>query len=99
MPEVLTRLDGAERGFTEGEWQVIVAQNELWAKHERLRAAVVETCSAYCASVLGMEENGYPKDRSPNDWHYQHLTKQTAMIDAYEALIAFEAENGIGNAK
>ena len=67
----------------------------LNVEHHYLQLAVVETCSAYCASVIDMEENGWPTTMSKDEWHYQHLTKQTAMIDAYKALHAFESEHGI----
>lgn len=65
-------------------------------EHQRLQSAVVDACSVYCASVLDMEDNGKPKGVSYDEWHVQHCAKQTAMIDAYKALIAFEAEHKIG---
>jgi hypothetical protein len=69
------------------------------AEHQRLQAAVVEACSAYCASVLDMEENGWPTTMSKDEWHYGHLQKQTAMIDAYKALQVFQSEHKIGDQK
>jgi hypothetical protein len=62
------------------------------AEYQRLKDAVVEACSAYCASVLDIEENGWPKDKTHDQAHYEHLQKQTAMIDAYRALVEFEKQ-------
>lgn len=53
---------------------------------------VIEKCLTYCRSVLDVEEHGYPKDISVDDWHYQHCSKQTAMIDAAKVLISASTE-------
>lgn len=53
--------------------------------------AVFQAASAYCQSVIDYEENGRPAGVSMDEWHYQHLQKQTAMIDAYKKCLVFPA--------
>lgn len=60
-------------------------------ERSRLERQVVDTCSVYCASVLDIEENGWRKGISRDEAHFQHGQKQTAMIDAYKALVEFES--------
>lgn len=62
------------------------------AERARLEREVIKTCSAYCQSVLDIEDNGWPKGMTINEAHVQHAEKQTAMIDAYKALLEFESK-------
>lgn len=64
-----------------------------FAQLTQLETALIETASAYCKSVLDFEREGKPEGMTFNDWHCQHSDKQTAMIDAYDALAEFEFRN------
>jgi hypothetical protein len=103
MPEVLTSIDGAERGFTKEEWQIIVAQNELWARHERLRAAVVEAAKAYGPAARAVEDHMKKSNDADDDsaagWQLlrdMESKQEDLLLESVWPLIAFEAENGIG---
>jgi hypothetical protein len=97
MSEVLTRMDGAERGFTEEEWQIIVAQNELWAKHERLRAAVVRAVIEE-RRLERLADEGRNTIVRTDALIAAHQATEAKRI-AVDALIAFEAEHKIGVGK
>lgn len=64
-----------------------------FAKLTEPETALIETTSAYCTSVLDYEHDGKPVGMTFNDWHVQHSGKQTAMIEAYDALAEFEFRN------
>lgn len=58
-----------------------------------MESALIDAASAYCKSILDFERDGKPEGMTFNDWHYEHSQKQTAMIEAYDALAEFEFRN------